>query len=202
MGKPLVIVLTLAFFGVALYVFYVHERNPVAEKLRTTETRSARVTLEQFALLQTKGGVIQSTWTGRTANVYEPNVVELSGDVKGTRMLPGGQEEVVGGETATAWFDVSSLGGMMGNPQLQRAEIRGFVELLARDHAITTDAIEYLPMFNVMRTNLPVRVEGPGREFQGESGFSWDLASDKIEFPGKVRGRFIVDDPGAGVKTP
>lgn len=193
MGKPVVITLTLLVFAAALLVLFTREEDPLSERLKANPARYPRIVLEDFTMFQSKNAELRATVTGRIANVFDPNVIEISGDVRGTRVLPRGQEETVSGESATAWFDTPSLTALLGTPKLTRAEMRGFVEIVARQHMITADHVAFDAVANRVHTTVPVKVEGPAREFTGENGFAYDVASEKVEFPGKVRGVFRLN---------
>ena len=202
MGKPAVITLTLLLFAVALVVLFTRDEDPLSERLQRNPTRYPRIVLEDFTMFQSKNSELRATVTGRLSNIYDPNIVEISGDVRGTRILSKGREEAVSGETATAWFDTPSLTALLGTPKLTRAEMRGFVEISAQQHIITADHVEFDAVANRVFTTVPVRVEGPSREFTGESGFNYDVATEKVEFPGKVHGIFRLKQGEGGKAQP
>ena len=77
--------------------------------------------------------------------------------------------------------------------ELERAELTGFVEVKIKDHLLTTDYAEYINEDKIVRSSHPVRVEGPGRVFVGDSGFVYNLATQILNMAGKVKGEARVD---------
>src|SRR5262249_53239600 len=131
----------------------------------------------------------------RLGHFYEPNIAELDGEVHGERLTPEGDRESVSAESATGYFKTTSLMKMMDQTaELDRAELTGFVEVGVKDHLLTTDYAEYLNTERLVRSLRPVRVEGPGRVFMGDEGFTYSLESQVLTIPGPVRGDVTIDE--------
>jgi len=63
-----------------------------------------------------------------------------------------------------------------------------------KDHVLTTDYAEYIAANRQVRSARPVRVEGQGRVFQGEEGFTYSLDGETLEMQGPVKGMVRLDD--------
>lgn len=194
MGRKIVILLFLASFGLAMFVYMSHERRSLRENLAKKTQREPRLVLEDFSYNRYQGEALTGRLVARLGHFYEPNVVELDGEIKGERIVRDGRETIAA-ESATAYFKASTLSKMMAETELDRAELTGFVEVGVRDHLMTTDYAEYLNAQEMVRSLRPVRVEGPGRVFSGEEGFTYALANEMLEMFGLVKGAYQPHEP-------
>jgi hypothetical protein len=180
--------------GLALYVFLTKESKSLRDNIEFGGAKVAQVILEDFVAYKYEGARLDAKLTGRLANFYEPNLVEIDGDINGERATDGGRE-FFSAETASAFFKAGSLSGLMEKSlELDRAEISGFVEVGLKNHILTTDFAEFLNDRQTIRSNRPVRVEGEGRMFAGEDGFTYDLDQSSLYMPGKVKGAVEIEE--------
>lgn len=196
MGKKLVIIGFILSMILAVYVFLNRDTTSLKRNLERASAKEPRAVFEDFTVYRYEGNVLKSKLTARLGHFYEPNVVELDGEVRGERLTPAGDKETVGAESATAYFKATSLTKMLDQDhptELDRAELTSFVEVGVKDHLLTTDYAEYINNEKLVRSLRPVRVEGPGRVFTGEDGFTYNLLTQVLEMQGQVKGDLAVD---------
>lgn len=202
MGKKIVIAAFLLSTLLALIVFLTHERKSLRDNLGKKDTREPRLVLEDFTLYRYKGDALKSRLSARLGHFYEPNVLELDGEIRGERLLENNDRETVSAESATGYFKAASLSKMMSDTDLDRAELTGFVEVGVKDHLLSTDYAEYLAADNLVRSLRPVQVAGPSRIFAGDEGFTYNLITQALEMFGQVKGSFIPDKKQATQAEP
>jgi hypothetical protein len=190
-GKKLVILGFLLSFGFAVYVFMTRETSSIKDRINRVSAKEPRAVLEEFVAYRYDGDRLKTKITAHLGEFFEPNVVVLEGEVKASRFKDQDDLEELRAESATAYFKPSSLTKMLDPGQvneLERAELSGFVEVALQEHLIITDYAEFIGHEKSVRSARPVRVEGPGRTFLGESGFLYNLVSQTLTMPGKVKG--------------
>ena len=186
MGKKLVIVGFLLSLALGLYVFVTRDTKSLKENLSKGSIRDPRARLEDLLKAKLKA---------RVGDFYEPNVVQLDGEIRGERLTPAGERETLGAESVTAYFKSTSLTKMLDqSSELDRAELTGFVEVGMKEHLLTTDYAEYVNSEKVVRSVRPVRVEGPGRVFMGDEGFTYELANQVLNMIGQIKGEVLVEE--------
>lgn len=194
MGKKLIMIGFLASLGLALYVFLSRETKSLRENIGQGSAKEPRVVMEDFVVYRYSGDVLTGKLTARLGHFYEPNIVELDGEIRGERQTNDGVE-TIGAESATGYFKATNLTTMLHQKtELDRAELTGFVEVGVKDHLLTTDYAEYINAEKLVRSLRPVRVEGPNRVFSGEDGFTYRLKTQALEMQGTVKGVVTLDE--------
>ena len=195
MGKRLVIVGFLLSLALGLYVFVTRDTKSLKENLSKGSIRDPRARLEDFVVYRYEGDLLKAKLKARVGDFYEPNVVQLDGEIRGERLTSAGERETLGAESVTAYFKSTSLTKMLDqSSELDRAELTGFVEVGMKEHLLTTDYAEYVNSEKVVRSVRPVRVEGPGRVFMGEEGFTYELATQVLNMIGQIKGEVLVEE--------
>lgn len=194
LGKKLTIISFLICLAIAMYVFASKESKSLRDNLVVGDARDAQIILEDFVAYKYEGSRLDAKLSGKLANFYEPNLVEIDGDIRGERATSE-DKEFFSAETASAFFKAESLTGLMEkNVELDRAEVSGFVEFGVKGHVLTTDYAELLNDQQQIRSNRPVRVEGIDRMFAGEEGFTYDLKKESLYMPGRVKGVVQIEE--------
>jgi len=187
MGKKLVMAGFLAVLGYAVFIFINRDVRFLREKIKDSQVKTPRVALEDFIVYRYKDKTLNAKISGRLGHFFEPNQIELNGEIKGIRMTPKGTE-TFGAEAVMGYFEAQDINEMLDGAELELAELTGFVEVGMRDHVLTTDFAEYRAQKGVVSSTRPVRVEGPGRVFTGEDGFVYNLESQSLDIMGHVEG--------------
>ncbi len=196
MGRKLVSAGFLACLALALYIFWTRDTKSLRDSLSKGTGKEPRLVLEDFSMYRYRDETLIGKLSARLGHFYDPNVVELDGEIRAERLTSTGERETLGAESATGYLKASNLIKMMDqNTELERAELSGFVEVGLKDHLLTTDYAEYLNGDKLVRSHRPVRVEGPGRVFMGDEGFTYGLESEILDMQGPVKGVVSIDQP-------
>ena len=188
MGRRLIIISFIFSLGLAVYLYINRDEGSLRENIRTRLIRDPRVVLDEFVMRRYQKTTLKAEIKARQGNLYDPNIVELNGDIEGFRVVRDGERETMGAELATAQFASESILELMDEAPVASVVMRGFVEFGLKDHFLTTDYAEYLNKAAVIMSDRPVRVEGPNRVFHGEEGFTYKMKDQTIQMPGQVRG--------------
>lgn len=193
MGKKLVIAGFLLCLGFAFYVFFTREHR--ARRVEVVDSsKQPRLALEDFSLYRYEGESLVAKLTARLGHFYDPNILELDGEIRGERINDEGERETLAAESATAYMKSNSLMKLVDQKtELDRAELNGFVEVGLKEHLLSTDYAEFLNDDKMVRSRRPVRVEGPGRVFIGDEGFKYELENQVLEMQGPVKGVVSID---------
>ena len=195
MGKKVLTLCLFACFGLAFYLYFARETKSLRENIAKSSNQEPRVVMEDFTIHRYQGGRLTGVLSAKLGNFYEPNLIELEGEVRGLRIGDQGQRESVGAESAMVYLKATSLASLLRQQtEVDRVELTGFVEVGLKDHLLTTDYAEYLNHERVVRSLRPVRVEGLGRIFMGEEGFTYSLVSETLEMQGQIKGTVQVDE--------
>ncbi len=181
-------------------LFFVFLASAIAVYLNKKKSSSARD--EQ----NTKGSVIVfangilksfsgSTLTERTiaeqGNFIEPGTLTLHGKVLAWRKLDSSDTEFLSTPLAIATFSMRGLSDLGNGPHdLEKVELREDVDLQTRGFTIASDFAEYLEKDRVIKAPGNVRIFGDGMWMRGSDGFTFDLATGKLNLHGKIIGAF------------
>lgn len=194
MAKRLVIIGFLICFGLACWTYWSRDKKSLRENL-SARLREPRIVMDEFSLYRYQGQKIKARVMAKFGYFYEPNLVELDGEIRGERLNIDGTVETVNAETATALFSAKTLGSMLGQKvELERADLTSFVEVGVKNHLMSTDFAEFIGKDQTVRSTRPVRVEGPGRVFTGEEGFVYRLNDETLDMTGQVKGVVKLDE--------
>lgn len=193
MAKKLVILSFLVSFIVALWTYASRDTRSLRDNL-VARQKDPRVIIEDFYVFRYRRATLSSRLTAKLGLFFEPNVLEIEGEIRAGRYNQG-RFETLSAESARATFDAKTLGVMMSQKvDLNHADLSGFVEVGVKNHVLSTDHAEFSKDDQIVRSTRPVRVDGPGRVFMGEDGFSYSLVTETLEMPGVVKGELKIDE--------
>lgn len=195
MGKKILTICLFAAFAMAFYVYVHHENKSLRENIAKSSNQEPRVVMEDFSIHRYQGNRMTGVLSAKLGNFYEPNLIELEGEVRGLQVEGSGRKESMSAESAMVYLKATSLASLLRQQtEVDRVELTGFVEVGLKDHLLTTDYAEYLNQERVVRSLRPVRVEGLGRLFMGEEGFSYSLDSETLDMQGQIKGAVQIDE--------
>jgi hypothetical protein len=189
MLKKLIIFGFIIFVVVAIRSYVVSDRTQRQRDAESQGARIPRVVLEDFVLYRYTSAVLTSRVSAKLGNVFEPNVVELYGDVEGSRNREDHVERM-GAEFAKATFASESLEQLTQKPSLDKVEMSDFVRFYLRDEVLETSHAEFHQATSQVTSNTLVQIRGPGRNLSGDKGFVYDMSKDEIDLLGVVKGDF------------
>ena len=164
MGKKIIMGIFVFALGYAVYLFINRDLRFLREKMTDGQVKTPRVVLEDFVVYKYTGRKLDAQLTARLGHFFEPNQIELNGEIKGSRTTDKGTE-IFSAEAMMAYFEADDINSMLGDAPLKLAELTGFVEVGVKEHLLTTDYAEYKAEKKVVASKRPVRVEGIGRVF-------------------------------------
>lgn len=190
MGKLIVIIGFLIFFVISLYLFFTKPHVAPLDALKSETTKTPRIILADFTFYKYEKGTLSTTLSSRLGYLNEPNSVELFGNVRAVNHKST-ETETVRAETGIAYFQTDSLGRLLQESELDRAELKGSIEVDFHNHKLTTDYIEFLSKERIAQSSKPTRIDGANRWFTGQNGFRYDLNKEEINFLGPIEGEVI-----------
>ena len=192
MGKKLIIISFILSLVYAVNVYMTRQRTSIREKSEAETLKEPRLIFEDFTLYRYSDDVMESKMGAKLAELYEPNRLELDGDVFAQKLgLP--ERQALNSESATILFNSKGLTGMTEGAKLVSAEVSGFVEVNFKEHVITTDYAKFVAKDNIIKSSRPVRVDGAGRVFATEDGFNYNLTKESLNLIGLVKGQLRPD---------
>ena len=195
MGKKILTISLFACFALAFYVYATRETKSLKENIAKSSTQEPRIVMEDFVIHRYQGNRLVAALSAKLGNFYEPNLLELEGEVKGLKLGENGARESVSAESAMVYLKATSLASLLRQQtEMDRIELTGFVEVGLKEHFLTTDYAEYVNSERIVRSLRPVRVEGLGRVFSGDEGFTYSLVSETLEMQGQVKGVVQLDE--------
>ena len=191
MAKNFTIVTFIISFFLAVYVYFTRQPQTLRENLTPESEHQPRIIMTDLKLYRYLEGVPKTYLAARQGFIFDPNIIELNGEVKGYRDTKDSGYQTMGAETARILLKAESLGSVFKQSEVERIELTSFVDVGVRDHLLTTDYAEYVADKNIVYSPRPVRVEGLGRSFSGADGFVYSLQEESLVMAGLVKGKML-----------
>ena len=192
MEKTFILVFVLCTLALSTVLFVNREqekrKSPAAGESMAKE---ARVSFEDFVATRYQNGLETGRVEARSGYLLEPNMVELYGDVHSRSIQGQGRKASIRElrcETATAYFDTTSLAQMIQSAKVNRIDLKGFVQVKSGGLTLDTDQAVYDYGVGMLRSDSRVSVSGRGLRFRGEGGFTFDTAKEHLNVAGPVKG--------------
>jgi translocation and assembly module TamB len=139
------------------------------------------------------GGLANFNATASAANLFDPTTFRVELNAQGRDVTvngqPAGELTLVGRTTADQKFNVELTTGLLGRPQVLRAQIDFGSEDLATTFETTLTASDLTPLFAALLNNPNVRVSGTATgkitasgNLLGEEGFTLAGLAGRAEF--------------------
>jgi lipopolysaccharide export system protein LptC len=186
MGKKIVIVLFLMTFMFAINASRNKTYSSDSLNISSESSEDPRLVLEEFKLTRYTEASKKMSLKAKLAYFIEPNILELYGNVSGTRF--GEKEEILHADTVMAYFDSESISDLMNQGGLLRAEFEENVSVDFSQHTLRTDYAQYLAEENSLTSMNPVKIDGPKRWFSGSDGFRYEIDKEDLEIYGTTSG--------------
>jgi hypothetical protein len=193
MGKRIVIISFLVCLAIAIYQYMFRSETPLRE-IANLATKRAPVSLEDFVIYRFDKQRQTAKLTARLGQIFEPNRVELAGEIRSQRVR-GQDIEFLSAESAIGTFDQEDLLTFSTREPatLRRAEFSSFVEVGVQGYLLSTDYAEFKGKQQLIESSRPVRLEGKKRIVTGDNGFRYNLTSQAIEMNGPIEGSALLD---------
>ncbi len=190
MAKKLVITIFLMMFASALSLFLFRRAEVLGPAAIGGKAPEPRIALENFSVHRYESGKQVSLVSGKQAQLFDPNVLEVEGDVYAERFRPDGRIETARSERATAFFSAEALSQVLGGAELDRVVFETNVQILVRDMLLETNSASYLAGNQTLESEEPVEMKSSRRHSYGDSGFLYEMNRQKLKMTGNISGTF------------
>jgi len=185
-GRNALVVLFLICCGISLFAFLNREKPDVREFREEHAAKEPHLILEEFTVYRYNQHNVTETLAAKLGYFLEPNILELYGDIRGFRHGP--KREYCSAESSISYFDSHSLTSLLRNAKIVKTEVETQVRVGIEDHALRTEFAEFIADLEVIRTDFPVKIDGPRGRFNGEKGFVYDLKAGLMMIRGPMTG--------------
>ena len=191
MGRIVVAIGFILLFMVSLVVYYMRPTGSLRQNIAKNETITPQIELKNFNMKVFEEGRLASEISAKQSLFMEPNKVEIFNSVRGYRLV-NEKYETLSCQLATAFFEGRSLGQILEDTKLSRAELDGDVRIRVDNNLLITDSTSYDVSSKLLYSDLPVNVVGMNNKFSGENGFSYDTTNQILKMEGIIRGELQV----------
>lgn len=191
MGKHLLVALFgLAFFGaVAVYWQRGEQRARSVPGAGDTEKHS-RMSVEEFVIYEYKDHHATGTFQGKLAQFQDPDMLEIFGNVRGSRVIDG-EKEFVASEAAALRFSSKGLSELVKNSKLETVTLENQVRFGSADVTMFTDYAKYSADTGKMVSDRPVRMQTSQGDMLGHKGFEYDSSTQNVKVFGPMEGTVV-----------
>lgn len=187
MGKNLVVFLFLACFLVSIAAFLNRKEKPSLSLPKEGESlKEPRVVLEEFTVFRYEQHKIQQTISAKLGYFQEPNILELYGNIRGFKHTE--KREYFSADSSITYFESRGLSQLLRRAAVIKTEVEGQVRTGIDGNELTTEYAEYIAPQNLLRTDLPVVVDGPKGRFNGDKGFEYFINDGIMNIRGPMTG--------------
>lgn len=185
MGK---IVISFAFIFISLlsaWVFFNREERSLREQINSSER--PRIILEDFVVYRYEKSRVSSTLSGRIGHFIEPNIMEIYGDIRGTRYNKG-EREYLRAESSSTIFQARGIVDLMKSAQIVKSELENDVQFGFNGMILNTQFAEFLNSSQIIRSDVPVFVSSVQGKMTGKRGFNYNITEELIDLYGPIQG--------------
>lgn len=186
MGRHILVVAFLVTSVIAVVLFLARDDGSLRDQV-DSRSKQPVITLEEYTMFRYEGHELRATLSGKLATFFEPNVVEMYGNVT-ARKHAGEKKEYASAESAAAYFASSGVTQFMKDSKIERAQLENDVKIGIGDNILSTEFAEYLAALEVLRSDRPVLMHGPTGRFKGGNGFAYSLSTEEMTVFGPLEG--------------
>ncbi len=193
MGKNIIVVAFVSAFLGAVFVFFQRSEKLAVKKLQAREVvpeRHSRISIEEFVLYEYEDHKATGTFQGKLAQFQDPDILEVFGDVRGSR-LNGETKEFVTSEAATMRFNSKGLSDLVKDAKLQSVVLENQVRFGTDDVTMDTDYAKYENETGKLISDRPVRIHNPQTDLRGKKGFEYDSHTQDVKIFGPLEARIV-----------
>ena len=187
MGKNILIGTFLVTLVVALYLFFTRDQIALRKQVERVQTNQPRIILEDFTIYRYANNRLISTLAGQMGSFVEPNVIDISGNIRGIRH-DSAKKEFLLAQSAEAHLKSVGVIQMMNGADLDYAIFQKDVRVGWDKTTIKTEYAKYTADRDILDSDIPVAIETPSANFYGENGFEYDVEKGNIIIQGPIKG--------------
>lgn len=202
MGKHFVVIFFASALLGAVVVFLQRGERPARAKAseETPHDTHARIVLEDFVVYQYKNHLATETFQGKHAEFVDPDMLEVFGDVLGTR-LQSSKKEFVAADSLRVHFESKGLTELVKNSKVLSSEFENDVRVGYDDNVLYTDYAKYVHADEKLISDRPVRIQAPRAELKGSRGFEYETKSQNLKIFGPMEGTLVDVQTKSKTKT-
>lgn len=193
MGKHFVVILFASALLGAVVVFLQRGERPArvkASEETTGHDKHARILLEDFVVYEYTHHQVTETFQGKHAEFVDPNMLEVFGDVLGTRHQSS-KKEFVAADALRVHFESKGLTELVKNSKVIQSELENEVRIGYDDNVLYTDYAKYIHADEKLISDRPVRIQAPRAELKGSKGFEYETKSQNLRIFGPMEGTLV-----------
>ena len=187
MGKRIIVMLFLLATVVSSLLFFFSSSTSLREKMGGVSQREPRLVAEDFTFYSYYNHQIVTTASGRRARFFEPNIIELDGNLNAYRYE---DKNYAMAESVLIEYTSQGLYQILENQQLRSAELRNKVKIGTDRRELSTEFARYSHGSNKLYTDFSVEVRTPNSWMDSKKGFEYNTKTRILSLPGPVDGMF------------
>ena len=192
MGRNILIGSFLAALVAAIYIFCTRDQTALRKQIENGKTNQPRIILEDFTIYRYANNRLISTLSGRMGAFVEPNIIDVSGDIRGIRH-DSEKKEYLLAQSAEGHLKSFGVIQMMNGADLDYATFQKDVRVGWDTTTVKTEDAKYTADRDVLESDIPVVIETPTAHFNGENGFEYDVEKGDMTVQGPIKGVIAGD---------
>lgn len=149
-----------------------------------------RISIENLSVFRYSGNTLNSMVISQEANLYEPNLLILKGNIFAESYEADGETENLQANTVTSLFKANDLSEIMAGSKIDRIIFQDDVKFNVSNMLIRTQQAIFNPETEYLSSKQEVFVDGPGRSSRADEGFTLNLQQERLRMRGQVTGVF------------
>ena len=189
MGKKLLVAAFLLVTIASAYVFFSREQTSLREQVEDA-TKHPRIVLKDFTMYRYQGAKVEATVSGQNAFFFEPNVLEMYGNLKGLRTVPNtDKREFVRAQASVTLFESRGVVQMTQSSEIEKSSLENDVAVGFEDKTILTQHAEYTSKPQRLYSDLAVELLARDGNLKSETGFEYLVEEKLLHLNGPIRGK-------------
>ena len=171
----------------AIYLFLTRDQMPLRRQMEKGLINQPRIVLEDFTIYRYADNHLISTLSGQMGSFMEPNIVDISGNIRGIRH-DSAKKEFLLAQSAEGHLKSVGVIQMMNGADFDYAVFQKDVRLGWDSSTLKTEYAKYTADRDVLESDIPVQIETPNTHFYGDNGFVYDVEKEEMTIQGPIKG--------------
>ena len=189
MGKKILVVIFILVTMTSVYTFFSRERTSLREQVPEAE-KNPRIVLKDFTMYRYQGARVEATVSGQNAFFFEPNILEMYGNLNGVRTSQEkGKREFVRAQASVTLFESRGIVQMTQSSDIEKSSLENDVAVGFDEKTIFTQHAEYTSKPQRLYSDLPVELRSRDGNLKSETGFEYLVEEKLLQLHGPIRGK-------------
>ncbi len=191
MGKNIIVGIFFTIFAGAVFVFLQRGERQARKAPDPDEAeKRSRISIEEFVLYEYKDHHATGTFQGKLAQFEDPDMLEIFGNVRGSRVV-NGKKEFMASEAAALRFSSKGLSELIKESKLETVTLENQVRFGSSDLSLFTDYAKYDAASGRLVSDRAVKIQNPQADMIGHKGFEYDTKSQDVKIFGPSEGTLL-----------